>query len=319
MATTLYLTESDVEKILTMSDALRVVEDAFQELGRRAAINRPRQRVRVATGLLHIMAAGLPMRGYLGFKYYTAFESRTRFWFHLIDARTGDLLAVMQADRLGQQRTGAASGVATKYLARADASVVGIIGAGWQAESQAQAVCLARPIRVIKCYSRAAPRRNAFAQKMSAQLKVEVRAVERAEDAARDSDIVFTATNARDPVLLGEWLAPGTHVNAVGANRVRARETDDQVLARSAFVCVDSLEQARIEAGDLIAPIERGVSSWARVRELGEVVVGKTTGRMERDDITLFKSLGIALEDVAVGAWVYERAREHKIGRGIVL
>ena len=316
---TLYLTESDVERILTMPDALRVVEDAFQEMGRHAASNRPRQRVRASTGLLHIMPAGLPNRGYLGFKYYTAFEPHTRFWFHLIDAHTGDLLAVMQADCLGQQRTGAASGVATKYLARADASVVGIIGVGWQAESQLQAVCLTRPIRVIKCYGRDAARRNAFAQKMGAQLKIQVRAVESAEDAARDSDIVITATHSRDPVLLGEWLALGTHVNAVGANRAQARETDDQVLTRSAFVCVDSLEQAKLEAGDLIAPIERGASSWTRVRELGEIVAGKTSGRIERDDITFFKSLGIALEDVAVGAWVYERARERRIGREIVL
>jgi ornithine cyclodeaminase/alanine dehydrogenase-like protein (mu-crystallin family) len=154
---------------------------------------------------------------------------------------------------------------------------------------------------------------------MSAQLRIQVRAVDSAEDAARDSDIVITATSSRDPVLLGEWLTPGTHVNAVGANRAQARETDDQVLLRSVFVCVDSLEQAKLEAGDLIAPIERGIASWARVRELGEVVVGKTGGRVERDDITLFKSVGLAVEDVAVGAWVYERERERKIGKEIVL
>jgi ornithine cyclodeaminase/alanine dehydrogenase-like protein (mu-crystallin family) len=154
---------------------------------------------------------------------------------------------------------------------------------------------------------------------MSAHLKIPVRAVERAEDAARDSDIVITATSSRDPVLFGEWLAPGTHINAVGANRAKSRELDDQVLARSEFVCVDSLEQAKVEAGDFIAPIERGVSSWTRVRELREVVVGMTRGRIEQDDVTLFKSLGVALEDVAVGAWVYERAREHHVGREIVL
>jgi alanine dehydrogenase len=316
---TLYLTESDVEKILTMPDALRVVEDVFQELGRHAAINRPRQRVRAPSSVLNVMLAGLPMRGYLGFKYYISSRQRTRFWFHLLDAKTGALVAVMQADRLGQQRTGAASGVATKYLARADASVVGILGVGWQAESQLQAICRVRPIRLIKCYSREATRRASFAQKMRAQLKIETRAVECAEDAARESDIVVTATSARDPILLGEWLAPGTHVNAIGANRAPAREVDDAVLARSAFVCVDSLESARLEAGDLIAPIERGISSWARVRELGEVVVGKTGGRIERDDITFFKSVGLAVEDVAVGAWVYERAREHKIGKVIAL
>ncbi|MCI0477818.1 MAG: ornithine cyclodeaminase family protein [Anaerolineales bacterium] len=316
---TLYLTESDVEKILTMPDALRVIEDVFYELGRHAAINRPRQRVRVPSSILHVMAGGLPTRGYLGLKYYISSRLQTRFWFHLLDAKTGDWVAVMQADRLGQIRTGAASGIATKYLARADASIVGILGTGWQAESQLQAICRVRPIRIIKCYSRAATRRDAFAQKMRAQLKIETRAVAQAEDAVRESDIVVTATSARDPVLLGEWLAPGTHVNAVGSNRAEAREVDDVVLARSAFVCVDSLEQARFEAGDLIAPIERGIASWARVRELGEVVVGKTGGRVERDDITFFKSVGLAVEDIAVGAWVYERARERKIGKEIAL
>ncbi len=316
---TLFLTESDVENLLTMPNALRLVEDALRELGEARATNRPRQRVRVPNGILNLMPAGLPSRGYLGFKYYSSFRPRTRFWFHLLDANNGDVLAIIQADRLGQQRTGAASGVATKYLARADATSVGIIGAGWQAESQLEAVCAVRQIRMVRCYCRDAEHRKRFAKEMSARLNVDVRGVDSAQEAVREADIVITATSSREPVLRGEWLAPGAHLNVVGSNRADAREVDDATLNRSAFVCADSVEQARIEAGDLILPIERGVFSWERVRELGDLVSGRLAGRTDVNDVTLFKSIGIALEDVAVGAWVYERARERGIGREIEL
>jgi len=316
---TLYLTESDVEKLLTMPDAMRAVEDAFRDLGQGSAINRPRQRVRVPNGTMHVMPAGMAARGYLGLKYYSGFRPKTRFWFHLLDANNGDLLCVMQADRLGQQRTGAASGVATKFLARADAASVGIIGTGWQAASQLEAIAVARKLRVVKCYSRDEARRKKFAMEMQAKLGIETRDVDAARDAVRDADIIVTATNSRDPVLLGDWLAPGTHINAVGSNRADTREIDDAVINRANFICVDSIEQCKIESGDLILPIGRGMMTWDRVNELSAVVAGKTQGRANRDDITLFKSNGIALEDVAVGAWVYERAREQGIGRQIEL
>lgn len=338
---TLYLTESDVEQLLTMPDAMRVVEDAFRDLGQGRAINRPRQRLRVPNGILHMMPAGLPARGYIGFKYYSSFRPKTdavsrpgsrpqkesslsrdtasRFWFHLLDANTGELLAVIQADRLGQRRTGAASGVAAQYLARSDASAVGLIGTGWQAESQLEAICAARKIRIARCHSRDAEHRKKFAVKMSAQLEVDVRGVDSAEEAVRNADIVITATNSREPVLRGEWLSPGAHINAIGSNRAEAREIDDATVTRASLIAVDSTEQAKIESGDLLAPIERGILAWERVSELGEIVAGKIPGRTRPDSITLFKSNGIALEDVAVGAFVYERAREQKIGRDIEL
>jgi alanine dehydrogenase len=316
---TLFLTETDVDHLLKMQDALRVVEDALREMGRARASNRPRQRVRMPEGILQVMPAGLPARGYAGFKYYTSFRAGTRFWFHLIDANNGDVLAIMQADRLGQQRTGAASGVATKHLARADASSIGILGTGWQAESQLEAVCAVRQIRIVKCYSRDTEHRKKFADEMGVRLNVDLRSMDSAEGAVCDADIVITATNAREPVLRGEWLMPGTHINAIGSNRAESRELDDHAVIRSACVCVDSIEQARVEAGDLLSPIERGVFSWNRVQELGDLVSGKITGRTDRSQITLFKSLGIALEDVAVGAWVYERAVELKIGRQVSL
>lgn len=316
---TLFLTETDVTRLLTMPDAIRVVEDALREMGESRAVNRPRQRVRAPDGIVHVMPAGLPTRGYIGFKYYSSFRPRTRFWFHLIDSNDGDVLAIIQADRLGQQRTGAASGVATKHLARTDASSVGILGTGWQAESQLQAICAVRKIRLVRCYSRDGEHRKSFARRMSMLLDVDVRDVDSGEEAVREADIVVTATTSHEPILAGEWVKPGAHVNAVGANRAEARELDDEAVIRSTFVCVDSIEQAKIEAGDLISPVERGVFSWTRVHELSGLVAGKALGRASRDDVTLFKSMGIAIEDVAVGAWVYERAREQEIGKEISL
>ncbi len=314
---TLYLTEAEVEGLLTMKDALHEVEIALREMGEGRGENRPRQRVRTGRSLLSVMPAGLASRGYFGFKYYTVAASGARFWFHLFDAKTSDPVAILQADRLGQRRTGAASGVATKYLARDDADVIGIVGTGWQAESQLEAIVQVRPIQEIRCFGRDRGRRKEFADRMSARVGVRVHDAESAERAVRGADIVVTATGAREPVLMGEWLADGAHVNAMGSNRADAREVDDETVARAACIFCDSLDQAKIEAGDLLLPISRGIIGWDRVHELGELVAGRTKGRERAADVTLFKSLGIALEDVAVGSFVYERAREEGVGTEI--
>ncbi|TLZ95251.1 MAG: ornithine cyclodeaminase family protein, partial [Methanobacteriota archaeon] len=254
-----------------------------------------------------------------GFKYYTTSRTGIQFWVHLFDVATGELVAVVQADRLGQQRTGAASGVATKYLARPDASTVGIVGTGWQAESQLEAVCAVRSIRRIRCYGRDKARREGFAKKMASLLGVTVDAAGSPEAAIREADIAIAATNAPRPVVQGEWLPSGCHINAIGANRLETRELDDAAVRRCAFVATDSIEQAREESGDLVEPMKRGLITWDRVHEIGEVIAGKVRGRTNADDITLFKSHGIAIEDVAVAALVYERARDAKIGKSISL
>jgi len=314
-----YLTEEEVERLLPMTDALGAVEEAFGALGKGEAVNRPRQRVQTGSSTISVMLAGWGARGYFGFKYYAASREGTHFWFHLFDAKSGELVAIMQADRLGQRRTGAASGVATTYLARSDASTVGIIGTGWQAESQLEAVCAVRPIRHIRCFGRNTSGREAFAKTMSARLRIDVRAAGSPEAAVADADIVVAATTARDPVVLGKWLAPGSHVNAIGANRLEARELDDEVIRRAALITVDSIDQAKQESGDLVEPVERGRLSWDHVHELGHVVAGTIRGRTRDDEITVFKSLGVAIEDVAVGAHVYERARDHRVGRDVSL
>ena len=315
----LLLTEKDVEGLLRMDDALRAVEEGFLALGRGEATNRPRQRVGTRETAVNVMLASWPARGYAGFKYYTASRAGIRFWVHLFDLATGDLVAVIQANRLGQQRTGAASGVATKYLARSDASTVGIVGTGWQAQSQLEAVCAVRSIRRIRCFGRDKARREVFAKKMSSTVGVNVEAARSADEAIRDADIAIAATNAPQPVIRGEWLRAGCHINAIGANRLETRELDDTAVQRSAFVATDSIEQAKSESGDLVESMKRGLIGWDRVHEIGDVIAGKVVGRTKADDITLFKSHGIAIEDVAVAAVVYERARDGGIGNPIPL
>jgi ornithine cyclodeaminase/alanine dehydrogenase-like protein (mu-crystallin family) len=265
--------------------------------------------------MLHLMAAALPGAGVMGFKAYTTFPGRVRFHFLLYDAQTGELLAVMEADRLGQRRTGAASGVATKHLARADAAVVALIGAGWQAESQLEAVCAARPPREVRVFSRDAARRQTFSERMSAALQREIRPVASAREAVEGADVVITATSAHTPVFDGEWLKPGTHVNAMGSNSLLKREIDLTTVRRSDVIVVDARDHVALESGDLLEPLERGIIYPEALRELGEVVAGRCAGRASPEQITLFKSHGLALEDVAVAARVYEAARAAGAGQ----
>jgi ornithine cyclodeaminase len=315
----LVIDEQQVTEVLSMEMAMAAVEEALkqQELG--SAINNPRTRVRLPTGQLHMMGAALPSHGVIGYKAYTAFRGQARFHVMLYSSDTGELLALLQADRLGQMRTGAASGVATKYMARPEAGRVGIFGTGWQARSQLEAVCAARQIQHIKAYGRDAARRQAFCAEMSQQLGVPVEPADTPEAAVKGMDVVITSTSAREPLFDGNWLEPGAHINAIGSNALIRREIDDTSVRRSALIVVDSKEQARLECGDLLGPLERGLIHWGQVRELGEVVAGHIAGRRQASDITLFESHGLALWDLAAGMAVYDAAKSKGIGREIAL
>jgi ornithine cyclodeaminase/alanine dehydrogenase len=309
-----FLTEKDAARLLPMSDAIAAVEEAFRALGQGKAVNRPRARIKLPGVMLHVMPAGLGSEGALGFKAYTVTRAGARFFYFHFDASSGELVAVMEADRLGQIRTGAASGVATRYLARAAAATVGIVGTGWQARSQLEAMAAVRAVRSAVAYSPTPERLAAFCREMSGELGFEVRSARRPEEVTEGADIVITATSAREPVLRGSWLREGQHLNAVGSNFAEKQEIDAEAVARASVVVVDSIEQARIECGDLIAPIAAGVETWDRVRELADVVSGKTRGRTGDEQVTLFESQGLALEDVAVATKVWERARAEGIG-----
>jgi ornithine cyclodeaminase/alanine dehydrogenase-like protein (mu-crystallin family) len=302
-----------------MKTALEAVEQCLLDQAEGEATNRPRYRVAMPASQLHVMAAGDRRLGVYGLKAYTASRKGARFLVLLYESETGDLLAMIEADRLGQMRTGAASGVATKYMARRNAETVGIFGTGWQAESQLMAVCAVREIKSIKAYSRDRERREAFARKMTALLRVEVTAAETPEEAARDQAIIITMTTAREPVLRGEWVAAGTHVNAAGSNFLTKSEIDVETIRRAAIIAVDSVDDSRLEAGDLLPAIERGVISWESVTELGRIIAGQVRGRTSESDVTLFKSNGIALEDISTALRVYKLARERGIGESIDL
>ncbi len=315
----LLLKEHHVFELLDMPTAIAAVEQALSDQAEGAATNRPRYRVATPTSQLHVMAAGDRRMGVYGLKVYTASRKGARFLVLLYESETGDLLAMMEADRLGQMRTGAASGVATKHMSRSDAATVGVFGTGWQAESQSMAVCAVRAIKAIRVYSRSQERRENFARKMAALLGVEVAPVDTPEEAVVDQSIIITATTSREPVFDGKLVSPGAHINAVGSNFLSKSEIDVETIRRASIIAVDSIEQSKIEAGDLMPAVERGVIQWESVTELGRVVAGHVRGRASDDDITIFKSNGIALEDIAVALEVYNRARERGAGEEVSL
>jgi alanine dehydrogenase len=310
----LVLSEADVQQLLPMSAAIEQVEASLLAQQRGQAVNRPRQRIFLQQASLHYMAAALPEEGLFGMKVYTVTSRGMQFVVLLFSAEQGDLLALVEADHLGRLRTGAASAVATRFLARAEASQVGLIGAGRQARTQLEAVACVRKLSKARVYCRDAGRRREFCREMQSRLGLAVESAESAEAAVRSADIVITATNARQPVLHGGWLRPGAHINAIGSNMPNRREMDDTVLARASILTVDSIEQAREEAGDLIQGLPSAGRGWDELVELREVVAGARPGRRTAEEITLFKSCGIAIWDAAVGGYVYRQAL--RLGKG---
>jgi alanine dehydrogenase len=273
-------------------------------LGRMAAGSvqiAPRRRLEVEEGRLADMAASDLELGYAGVKAYVGMADGAAFAVALFSTERPELVAVIEADWLGRLRTGAASAVAAKHLARDDAATLGVIGCGGQAETQVSCIRAALPrIERVVAYCRTERNLQEFCERVGAE----------AGESHRDpagQDIVVTITTSRDPVLRGEWLAPGAFVCAAGANNGRSRELDNVVLERASLVCCDWLEQARSESADLIEPVESGVLDWLEVHELHEIVGGDLPGRQSPDDIIVFKSNGIAAWDIAAAAAVVER------------
>jgi len=306
---TLYLSEADVEQLLSPEDAVAAIEACFERMARGAVENRPRYRLDLDGGKLAVMAASDLELGFAGAKVYSGFRDGARFSVLLFRADRPELAAVVDADMLGRLRTGAASAVAAKHLARPGAKSLGMIGCGRQAESHVACIRAALPaVERVVAYCRTRESLDAFCTKVGAE------AGESHRDAAAQ-DVVVTATTSPDPVLRGEWLAPGALVCAIGANDGRRRELDNVVLERATFVCSDSVEDARLESADLIEPVGAGVLDWLEVHELQEVVAGELRGRAADSDIVLFKSNGLAAWDVAAAAAVLERARGTESGR----
>ncbi len=306
--TPLWITDADVERLLSVEEAVPMVEAALRQQAAGAATNMPRGHTIAGPGvMLAHMAAALHEEGVFGFKVYSIVDGKYQFFVLLYSVDSGDLLAVLEANRLGRRRTGAASGVSAKYMAREDSAEVGILGSGFQADAQLEAICSVRPIERVRVYSRNAENRDGFARRMAETLGIEVVAVDTPREAVESADILVTITNSRTPVFEGAWLRPGTHVCAVGGANEYVTELDDTTIRRADFIAVDSIAQARIECGELLMPASRGLLLWEQVSEFWQVVGGMKTGRRANDDITLFKSLGMAMWDVAAAKVVYDK------------
>lgn len=309
----IFLCDDEIIHLLPINDAIEMVKEGFTEQGNGTVVNIPRERAHIGSMGITMMVALLGKRGIGGFKTMGAGKPLVS----LYGGKPSKLLAVMEAESLGQIRTGAASGVATMYMARKNASSIGIIGTGFQAITQLAAICAVRPIDTIKAYSRTPERRREFCRTMSDSLGIHVSEVSSAREAIDGTDIVITITNVRtmEPVLLGEWLEPGMHINAAGANSLNRRELDDYAITRCSVIAVDDIDQAKIECADLVLPVDSGLLDWNSVVDLGMVVSNPASGRATATDITLFESQGIAMEDVIVASHVYERAKTEGVGK----
>ena len=311
----LFLSDEEVAQLLPIDECINVLEEAFAHAGAGKVDNRPRNRIRMPGGFFHFMVASNEGHGVFGYKAYPSFAGGAKMIVMLYDYETGALLSCMEGGRLGQIRTGAASGLATKYMAKKDSATVAVIGSGFQARTQLEAVCAVRDIKGVKVFSRKEERRTAFAERSSESLKVDVKAVESAQECVEGADVVIVITSAREPALLGEWLSPGAHVNAAGGNHWMRREVDEETVLRSEVIVVDDLDQAKIECGDLMWLEPRGSFRWDMAKELQDVVVGRVNGRPSEESITLFESMGLALEDIAAAHLVYNKAKAQGIGQ----
>jgi ornithine cyclodeaminase/alanine dehydrogenase-like protein (mu-crystallin family) len=317
---TLHISETEVRALLTMPMAVDAVEDISRKQASGEVVVHPRRRFEISGGnFFHYMAAADYTAGYLAMKQYTYVRGKLRFLVPLYEMASGELVALIEADYMGQLRTGAASGVATKYLARRDARVGAIIGTGGQAKTQLEAIASVRKLDSVTVFGRDPQKREAFCKEMSQRIGVPVRAASSASEAVRGAHIVCTATTAVQPVVNGADLTSGVHINAIGANHAHKRELNDEAVASADVIVVDSIEQSRQEAGDLIIAFHGDESCWTGVKRLSDVVAGKTTGRTSDTEVTLFKSNGIASWDLAVAMKVYKAAREKALGRELPL
>ena len=310
----LFLNEEVVRQLLTMPLTIEAVEESHKELSLARAIDIPRQRTRLPQTALHILQGALPGRDAIGYKAYTSNRSGIRFLVHVFSAASGALRVVMEADYLGMMRTGAASGVATRWLARPDAEVLGVFGAGWQAEGNIEAIAAVRKLRKVKVFARNTERLAAFCAKMSDRLQIDVVPGASPEDTVRGSDIVSTITTASSPLFDAAWLSPGAHINAAGSNSLIRREVGEDVLKVSRPIVVDSVETALKEAGDLLPVMEKGRLSERQLVELGDIILGRHPGRSKPEDITLFESQGMAIQDISVAVRLEALARENGLG-----
>ncbi|MEN9481869.1 MAG: hypothetical protein RLZZ298_3264 [Pseudomonadota bacterium] len=310
----IFLAENDVKQLLTVTMALEAVESAHRDLANGLAQDTPRARTRLPQTVLHMLQGALPAQGVIGYKAYTTNRSGNRFLLHLFDSATGVLQAIIEADFLGMVRTGAASAVAAKYLARPESQVAGVFGSGWQAEGHVRAICAALPLQQVKVCGRQPEKLQAFCARLQEMTGVEMVPTMSPEVTVRGSDLIGTVTTATLPLFDAAWLEAGTHINAAGSNALIRQELSEAAIRRCTLVCVDSVPTALAEAGDLLPLLEKGRLHARQLVELGDVIIERRPGRQNASEITLFESQGMAIQDLALGVRLLAAARERGLG-----
>lgn len=309
--------ESTVCQLLTMDLAIEAVAASFRKLGLEEASNIARCRAVTDHAQIHVMGASHKTAKAMGAKIYsTSRKGPACFVVTLFDGKTGEFLALFQADNLGRIRTGAASAVATRVLARKDADTLGVLGAGKQAKTQIVGISRVRHLRQVSLWSRSGQRAQALAAELRAEgFTIPVRVVVDAENAVRGHGIVVTATSATDPFFMADWLEAGMHVNAIGSNYLGRAELTSEAVCRFDRIVVDHRDQAKLESGDLEKPLENKLIHWSEMLDLGPMLVGRYPGRTDDSQTTLFKSNGLAIQDVACARVVYDLAMTSGLGR----
>ncbi len=309
-----YLTERDVKQLLDMPTALELVERALKDRALGRAIDVPRVRTKIPEGTQHVLQAAAPELGFIGFKYYYVTRRGKSMYVHLMRIEDAQLEAIIEAEWMGIMRTGAASGVASKHLAVKGASVLAQIGAGRQGVGQIEAVCKALPIKSVRVYARTRDKLEAWCKIQAQELGIEVTPAESGAAALNGAHVVNVITKSATPVLPGDWLQPGQHVNAAGSNALNRVELDEAAVKRCDLVTVDSRGTAQNECGDLLAAVEKGLLHWESLTEIGEVIAGQRPGRTSARQITLYESHGMGIEDIYVCAGLLALARERRVG-----
>jgi len=314
---------ADVDRVMPMRETIEAMDRVLRVLARGEAQLPLRSLLRLPdqSGILGLMPATLADPPVMGLKVVSVMPGNhgTELDAHqgavmIFETRRGQPLAILDATSVTRIRTGAVSGVATRALAREDAGDLAILGSGTQAISHLEAMACVRNLRRVRLWSRDGGNARRFAAREGARLKLEVEVMPSAEAAVRGADLICTTTSAREPILCGEWLAEGAHVNAVGACTPTTRELDTAAIMR-ARLFVDRRESALSEAGEFLIPRAEGAITDAHILgELGDLLLGRCAGRRSPSDVTLFKSLGIAVEDLAAAHWAYQRARAEGVG-----
>ena len=309
-----YLTEKDVKQLLDMPTALELVERALKDRTLGRAIDIPRVRTKIPEGTQHVLQAAAPELGFIGFKYYYVTRSGKSMYVHLMRIENGKLEAIIDAEWMGIMRTGAASGVASKHLAVKHASVLAQIGAGRQGVGQIEAVCKALPIKSVRVYARTRDKLEAWCKTQAEKLGIEVVPAASGAAALKGAHVVNVITKSATPVLPGEWLQPGQHINAAGSNAMNRVELEEAAVKRCDLVTVDSRGTAQNECGDLLAAVEKGMLHWESLTEIGEVIAGRMPGRTSAQQITLYESHGMGIQDIYVAHRLLALARERNVG-----